>query len=210
MLPVCRVPAVFVLCLAATSACTQAQRPPAPETAVARLTGAELLERPITVLDYALQRIHDQLTDDVSAISEMHLWRGSTVRGVEMPTDVTAMAFASDSARVVIGYDVSTGKLTQPAGEVCRTLAWFVSNTTAADSVTRRTRWARDNVLSHFMPGVTAALAGPEARSRANDELQRRMLITIMIYEHSTRRSTKCQRQALSDSMTVEERPVAG
>jgi len=206
-----RISGIFVLCLGAISACTQAQQPPTHDTTAAgEIADAKLLDRPITVLDYALLRIHDELTNDAPFIKEMHLWRAWVVSGMEMPTEVTAIALAPDSAHVIVGYDVSTGSLTQRAREVCRTIDGFASRSTAADSGTRRIRWARDNVLSRFMPRATAASVTAEVRSRANDDLQRRMSVVITIYERSTRRFTKCERQALSDSMTVEEQTAGG
>lgn len=205
-----RIPGTRLLCLAAISACTQAQQTATQTTTASTVTGASLLDKPITVLDYELLRIHEALDGDVPLIKGMHLWRGDAVGGAEMQSDVTAIAFASDSAGVVVGYDVSTGRLTREADDVCHILNDLASRITATDSVSRRMHWARDNVMSHFMPRATAASATSEDRSRANDDLQRRMSIVITIYEHAIHRLTKCERQALQDSLTVDARPIEG
>jgi len=161
-------------------------------------------DRPVTVLDYFLENMHSRLQEEAS-LFEASRTSGMWITSRESGPDITVLAFLDPkSGHVVLGLDITVSRLLQPVAEVCRSLiSSTIAPAAAADMRGSRLRTARNNVLSQLMPRSLYAYATDSQLAAAYDVLERNTTLRVVLFESSTVKLTRCDREALGDTVTV-------
>jgi hypothetical protein len=123
---------------------------------------------------------------------------------------VDPIAFVEPGTRdVIVGLAITVESLRRPAREICTFLMEAgLGRAVAAGKLERERPDVRDNVMSHMMPPSFFSEVSPAQRRAAYDAFQDRVRLRVSLLEMARRRSTICERRALTDSLIVTERVV--
>ena len=197
---------ILLCALPVTGACSQRARTDTAKASAVSfpMATSPIWDRPVTVLDYFLKNMHSRLQEEArpfEASRTSDMWITSRESG----PDITVLAFLDPkSGRVVLGLDITVSRLLQPVAQVCRSLiSSTIAPAAAADMRGSRLRTARNNVLSQLMPRSFYAYATDSQLAAAYDVLERNTTLRVVLFESSTVKLTRCDREALGDTLTV-------
>lgn len=126
------------------------------------------------------------------------------------PPTLDALAFVSPiSKRVVLGFDISAYRFARPVRKVCQYFIQTEISPIEASDIARRSKEARDNVLSHSMPRSLYSVTSSADLAKAFDVLQENTTFRVTLYETATNRFVECERPALGDSIALSEKAAS-
>jgi len=135
---------------------------------------------------------------------------GMWATGDFLPASLSPItALDPQTGHVVLGLNISVHRLTRPVRKVCEFLINdVIAFHAGADPHFRTYKLARDNVLSYLMPASIYVVTTAAERNAAFDQLERAMVLRVVLFESESMHLFRCERPALGDSVTITQSSV--